>query len=94
MKLLLFLTPLVFVACAPRAILLAEAKEGPVAREPSAPAASEPEADEDTQPGRPADDLGLLEPRSLSNVPDEREMRPTVDPDEKPAVIATPPVSE
>ena len=95
MKILLLLTPLLFVACAPRAILLVDAGPGGARKQTSGSVASNSSSTAvPTPPARRGDELGLLEPRSIADIPDEREMRPTVDPDEKPAVIATPPTSE
>ncbi len=97
MKPLLFLTPLLLASCAPRAVLLLDAGSQPSpAEKPAESVATAPTttAPSPQLPERRDDDLGLLEPRSIAEIPDEREMRPTVDPDEKPAVIATPPSSE
>lgn len=95
MKPLLLLTPLLLLACAPQAILLREAK-APTPRntQEEESVASTPAADPDDLPPQPGDNLGLLEPRTLTQIPDEREMRPTVDPDDEPPVIGTPPVNE
>ena len=95
MKLLLLLTPLLLVACAPRAILLREAKAtAPRDNQKEQSVASTPTPDSGNLPQRSGDNLGLLEPGNLTQIPDEREMRPTVDPDDKPPVIGTPPVNE
>ena len=95
MKLLLLLTPLLLMACAPQAILLREAQAtAPQNTQKEESVTSTPETDPGDLPPRTGDNLGLLEPSNLTQVPDEREMRPTVDPDDKPPVIGTPPVSE
>lgn len=95
MKPLLLLTPLLLVACAPRAILLREAKAtAPQNTQKEESVASTPTPDPGSLPQRTNDNLGLLEPSNLTQIPDEREMRPTVDPDDKPPVIGTPPVNE
>lgn len=95
MKPVLLLTPLLLVACAPRAILLREAKAtGPRDSQQEEAIASAPAPDPESPPERSGDNLGLLEPRTLTQIPDEHEMRPTVDPDDEPPVIGTPPVNE
>ncbi len=94
MKPCLFLLPLLLVACAPRAILLREAKTTAPQEGPMEATATNPVASEEPLPQRSGDNLGLLEPSNLTQIPDEREMRPTVDPDDEPPVIGTPPVNE
>ena len=95
MKPFLLLLTLLVAACAPRAILLREAKATAPRQKPTEEATvSATDNTPDPLPERPGDNLGLLEPSNLTQIPDEREMRPTVDPDDDPPVIGTPPVNE
>lgn len=96
MKPILLLSPLLLVACAPRAILLLDAGAMPQQTDAPRSVASNPRSAPVSTPRweNRDDDIGLMEPSTLTQMPDEREMRPTVDPEEKPAVIATPPSSE
>lgn len=92
MKFLLLSATLLLVSCTPSAILLLEPGQSPPGRpRPAPPASPQPAETSPTQPGPSGDDLGLLEPSSLTEMPDEREMRPTVEPADDRPVIATPP---
>lgn len=95
MRSVALLCPLLLVACAPRAILLVDAGQSG-----SAATAATHSTQQESQPieapaAAPGDDeIGLLEPRTLARMPEERDMRPTVDPEEERPVIANPPTSE
>jgi hypothetical protein len=86
------LCPLLLAACTPQAILLVDGGDLP-RRKPTGPSTpvmvEEPPA---TQPAGAA--IGLLEPRTLTQMPEERDMRPTVDPQDPRPVIGTPPPNE
>ncbi|MBB5353775.1 hypothetical protein HNR46_004037 [Haloferula luteola] len=86
MKALGFLLPFALAACATKTAVVEDAPK-PAPKPPSEEAA---EAHPDPLPA-PDEDLGLLVPRNLTTMPDERDMRPTVDPAEGRSVIANPP---
>lgn len=97
MKPLLFLSPLIFAACAPRAILLLDAgatAPGPQSRQVAAADPAPPAVEPTPVRRTDGDGLGLLEPKDLARMPEEQEMRPTVNPDDDRPVIATPPANE
>ena len=91
-----FLVPLMLLSsCAPRAIVLGRpsaSKPRPSSDLGSSTIASVPsESGTTSLPRPPGDDLGLLEPKGLTNLPDERDMQPTGGDPKIGPVIATPP---
>lgn len=89
MKPALFFLTLAFVACAPKAEVVEEAP----AESPKPAPSEEVVADNDAEPQlppSPGDDLGLLDPAGLTDLPDETAMRPTNDTAEARPVIAAP----
>ncbi len=89
MKPALFFLPLVLVACASKEAVVEEPAPAPTPSEEITPAVVD-EAPQEPLPA-PGEDLGLLEPEELTAMPEDRDMRPTVNPGEANPIIATPP---
>jgi hypothetical protein len=88
MKAAPFFLTLALVACAPKATVVEEVPaQSPKPAPAQETAAAQPEPD---LPAPPSDDLGLLDPAGLTDLPDENAMRPTNDTAEARPVIAAP----
>ncbi|WP_338684756.1 hypothetical protein [Haloferula helveola] len=95
MKPAIYLLPLLFAACAPKAIVLREATAtGPAEKAERSVAGNSVNAGSVPDERLPSDGdggLGLLDPSGLTKMPEDREMKPTVDTGEERPVIANPP---
>lgn len=77
-------------ACAPRGIVLGR----PSSDKPQRSGSERPyvvSGSTDSLPPRSGGNIGLLEPKELTNLPDERDMRPTGGNRDSGPVIANPP---
>ncbi|GAA5482994.1 hypothetical protein [Haloferula sargassicola] len=90
MKAAALFLPLVLAACAAKDAVVEEEPAPAPPQETKVEPQPEPIAQEDPLPS-PGEDLGLLEPKELTAMPEDRDLRPTVDPGQAKPIIAAPP---